>query len=215
MNAVRARGPGWTIVVPLKVLPNAKSRLATSLSPAQHAELVSAIRNDTLAAARAVAQVVVVADAPTPGADLVQRSAGLNGALRDAAAYVHRRRPEDWIAALVGDLPALRADELAAALEAACEHRCSYIADAAGTGTTLLAVAPGVPFDPQFGDGSAARHDRIAARLDAGPGLRCDVDTPEDLDAAAALGLGPATAAVFARWPRDIARSSSGGMMQP
>lgn len=207
MNAVRTPSHEWTIVVPIKVMPNAKSRLAVSLSAAHHIELVHAIRADTLAVARRVARVVVVADASTPDADLVQRSAGLNGALRDGAAYANRRWPRDGIAALVGDLPALQADELSAALAAAYEHPRSYIADAAGTGTTFLAAHAGVALDPQFGIDSAARHGATAVPLAAGPGLRCDVDTPEDLDAAVAIGLGPATATVFARWTRDIARS--------
>jgi 2-phospho-L-lactate guanylyltransferase len=197
----------WTILVPLKVLPNAKSRLAAALPSAQHAELVEAIRADTLAAARAVARVVVVADGPTRDADLVQHSPGLNGALRDAADYVRARRPAAPVAALVGDLPAARANELAAALAAAGAYRRSFVPDAAGSGTTLLAAQAGVPLDPQFGPDSAARHESAAARLLAGPGLRCDVDTVEDLHEAESLGVGPATAAVLARWTRDIARS--------
>ena len=197
----------WTIVVPLKVLPNAKSRLVASLSPAEHAELVRAIRADTLAAAREVARVVVVADVPSPDADLVQRSPGLNGAIRDAAAHVARRWPRSGVVALVGDLPALRNVELAAALDAAGEQARSYVPDAAGTGTTLLAAAPGVALAPAFGEGSAARHAAGAVRLDAGPGLRCDVDTAEDLDAAEALGLGAYTSAVLALRASNIARS--------
>lgn len=199
---------GWTIVVPLKVLPNAKSRLVASLSADEHAELVRAIRADTLAAARQVARVVVVSDVASGEADLVQRSVGLNGALRDGAAYAARRWPGDGVVALVGDLPALRPEELSAALAAAHEQPCSYVPDAAGTGTTLLAARPGLAFDPRFGEGSAARHADIAVRIDGGPGLRCDVDTAEDLDAAESLGLGPSTAAVLARWTRNIARSS-------
>lgn len=206
-NTVRARG-AWTVVVPLKVLPNAKSRLAVTLPAGRHAELVRAIRTDTLSAARRAARVIVVADAPTAEADLVQHSVGLNGALRDGAAYASRHWPRDGIVALVGDLPALRTEELSAALDAAYEHRRSYIADAAGTGTTLLAAAPGIDLEPQFGPDSASRHGATAVRLDAGPGLRCDVDTPENLETAAALGLGPATAAVCARWTRDTASSS-------
>lgn len=178
-----------------------------SLSAERHAELVRAIRTDTVAVARRVARVVVVADAPSPEADLVQRGAGLNGALRDGAAYAARRWPPDGVAALVGDLPALREQELTAALDAAYEHPRSYIPDAAGTGTTLLAAGPGVALNPQFGVESAARHASAAVRLDAGPGLRHDVDTTEDLDAVEALGVGPATAAVLARWTRDIACS--------
>lgn len=199
---------GWTIVVPLKVMPNAKTRLVASLSPEQHADLVQAIRADTLTVAREVARVVVVADRAAADADVVQRSPGLNGAVRDAAGHAAQRWPRDGIVALVGDLPALRAEELSAALVAARAHRFSYVPDAAGTGTTLLAAAPGVVPVPQFGPGSAARHAAFATLLEAGPGLRCDVDTAEDLDAAESLGVGPSTAAVLARWTRNIARSS-------
>lgn len=196
----------WTVIVPLKVLPNAKSRLAVSLTAAEHLALVEAIRADTLAAARVVARVLVVADAPSPDADLVQVSPGLNGALRDGAAHARTHWPEDGVAALVGDLPALRPDELAAVLHAPATR--GFVPDAAGTGTTLLLAAPGAHFEPHYGIGSAAAHARDAERLDAGPGLRCDVDTLADLDAARALGLGPATAAVVHRWAGRVARSS-------
>jgi 2-phospho-L-lactate guanylyltransferase len=111
------------------------------------------------------------------------------------------------VAALVGDLPALRPEELADALTAAAGHPRAFVPDAEGAGTTLLAVRPGVSLAPAFGAGSAARHGSGAVALDAGPGLRRDVDTAADLQAAADVGLGPATAAVlglatgFARSP--------------
>ena len=143
------------MLVPLRALPSAKSRLAESVPPELHADLVEAIRADTLEAvhaATAVARVVIIGDAPGSGVTLVQTSAGLNGALRDGARFAAEQWPDDGIAALVGDLPALRADELDAALAAAGGHRSAFVADAAGTGTTLLAVTPGV------GTASPVRH---------------------------------------------------------
>lgn len=195
----------WTLLVPLKSLPAAKSRLASTLGAGgRHAALVEAMRADVLAAARAtpqVARVLVVSDRAGAG-DLTQRSPGLNGALRDGAAHAAAHWPEDGIAALVGDLPALRPDELGAALDAASRHPAAFVPDVAGTGTTLLAAAPGTALRPEFGAGSAARHARHAAALsDAGAGLRHDVDTAADLDAALALGVGPATGALFDAMP--------------
>jgi 2-phospho-L-lactate guanylyltransferase len=83
--------------------------------------------------------------------------------------------------------------------------RC-FVADAAGTGTTLLTAA-GVPLDPRFGRDSAAAHAGAGAvPLDGGwPGLRRDVDTPADLAAAVRLGVGTATAALLPRVPRPAA----------
>jgi 2-phospho-L-lactate guanylyltransferase len=194
----------WTVLVPLRALPSAKSRLAATL-PADadaglHADVVAAIRADTLAgvtAAPGVARVVVIGDGPGPGVTLVQTSPGLNGALRDGADYAARHWPGDGVAALVGDLPALRAGELGAALAAAARHPRAFVPDRTGHGTTLLTAQPGRALGPRFGPGSAARHARGAARLEAGPGLRHDVDTAADLSDATALGLGPRTAAVL------------------
>jgi 2-phospho-L-lactate/phosphoenolpyruvate guanylyltransferase len=194
----------WTVLIPVRSVTEAKSRL-TAASPdrAAHERLVLAIRADTIAAAAAVAsvaRVIRVLDRPDPdGASttsFVQSAPGLNAALTEAAADAASRWPQDGIAALVGDLPALRSDELATALQAASTHRTSYVPDADGTGTTLLTAGPGVPLRPRFGAGSAARHAERAVALPAGPGLRRDVDTAADLAAAAAHGLGRATATV-------------------
>jgi 2-phospho-L-lactate guanylyltransferase len=189
----------WTVVLPVKTLPAAKTRLlSASASPAAHRRLVEAVQADTLAAARAaagVARVLIVTDrAGLPDA-FVQTRPGLNPALAEAAEHAAQEWPTDGVAALVGDLPALRPDELATALAAAAAHPRSFVPDAAGTGTTLLAARPGIVLQPAFGPGSAARHGVVAVPLEAGPGLRQDVDTAADLRAAAAVGLGPSTAA--------------------
>ena len=206
----------WTVLIPAKALPEAKTRLAgASADATAHRELVEAIRADTASAARAaanVARVVLVTDHPADVPDpliFVQRAPGLNAALTEAAADAAARWPADGVAALVGDLPALRAVELSAALDAAAQHARAFVADAPGSGTTMLTALPGHALTPQFGAGSAARHGRLAAPLPARPGLRQDVDTAADLDAALELGVGAATLRAL----RDTRDSPARGMM--
>ncbi len=193
----------WTVVIPVKALPAAKSRLApASADPDAHRRLVEAIRADTMAAAAgapSVARILLVTDAGQAGPDtVVQTRPGLNGALRDAAEHAARHWPGDGIAALVGDLPSLRSAELDDALGQAALAGGGFVADADGTGTTLLAAVPGRALEPRFGPGSASRHAEIVGALPAGAGLRRDVDTAEDLRrAAAGPGVGPRTHAVL------------------
>lgn len=194
----------WTVLIPVKALPAAKSRLLdASVDVAGHERLVRAIRADTCNAARSsadVARLVIVVDQGDGGEDLVfvQTRPGLNAALEDAAAYAAQRWPADGIAALVGDLPALRSNELTATLGTAAAHERAFTADADTTGTTLLAATPGVALRPAFGAGSAGRHAAIATALVAPPGLRRDVDTTADLRSAVVLGVGPLTRAALA-----------------
>jgi 2-phospho-L-lactate/phosphoenolpyruvate guanylyltransferase len=192
----------WTVLVPVKALPGAKSRLAEfSPDAAAHARLVHAIRDDTLgAAAKApgVARVVRIGDSPDVEHDVLQHRPGLNAALAEGAELARERWPTDGLAALVADLPALTPAELASTLALAAEHPRGFVTDAAGTGTTLLTAHPRAPFDPRFGPGSATRHGTDATALPAGPGLRQDVDTVDDLRAALLLGVGPHTVAALA-----------------
>jgi 2-phospho-L-lactate guanylyltransferase len=218
-------GVQWSVVVPAKRLDVAKTRLrpVTADLPdpaAAHAGLVLALLADTVAAALAgpaVSAVLVVTDDPAAGR-LVRRlgagtvgdepDGGLNPALAHGAGRL--RGP---VAALSSDLPALRPEELSAALAAAEEHPRAFVADAHGRGTTLL-TAVGLPLDPRFGAESARAHAEAGARLLDGdwPGLRRDVDTADDLRAAVRLGAGPHTRAALAdlRWSEG-ARSVTGG----
>lgn len=200
----------WSVVVPVKRLDVAKSRLYAPGRPRpDHEALALALATDTVAAALAagpVGRVVVVTDDPGAartvralGAAVVadEPDAGLNAALAYGAAQALVRSPADGVAVLSADLPALRPAELAAALAGAAAHPRSYVADAAGSGTTLLAALPGTDLDPRFGSGSAGAHAASGAVALTGgwPSLRRDVDTPADLAAAALLGLGPSTTA--------------------
>jgi 2-phospho-L-lactate/phosphoenolpyruvate guanylyltransferase len=204
----------WTAVLPVKVLARAKSRLAV-LAGSRRGDLALALASDTVSAVAAcpdVARVVVVTSDAKAGPRLAalgaivvldEPDAGLNAALRHGAAVASERWPDCGIAALAADLPALRPGELGRALRAASAAAggggAAFMPDAAGIGTTMYAVAPGASFRPMFGGASRARHASSGAvelSVDGVPGLRRDVDTPEDLRAAVALGAGFRTAAV-------------------
>ncbi|MGY1842242.1 2-phospho-L-lactate guanylyltransferase [Modestobacter sp. SYSU DS0875] len=206
----------WSVVVPAKRLASAKTRLAPlttglgSEATARHEELVLALLADTVAAALAadaVAGVLVVTDEPRAAAVATALGAatvgdepdrGLNAALAHGAAHA-RRTGAAAVAALSSDLPALRPAELTAALQEAVAQPRAFVADAAGTGTTLLCAGPGVGLDPRFGPASAVAHAASGAVPLSGsrPGLRRDVDTPADLRAAERLGLGPRSTALL------------------
>lgn len=193
------------LLVPVKAWPRAKSRL--QIPGVGTATLAAAFAADALEAALAAAlvrEVVVVTDAADLAVAgvriLADRGEGdLNAALRAAADEVRDRDPEAVVAAMCADLPCLRAVELDAALAQAAGRR-AFVADADGTGTTLLVAAAGAPLDPHFGPGSATEHrasQAVALDLDV-PTLRRDVDTDADLAAAVTLGVGPRTRAVLA-----------------
>jgi 2-phospho-L-lactate guanylyltransferase len=222
----------WSLVIPVKVLALAKSRLA-GLTGIVRSDLALAMAADTIAAAAAaesVGTVLVVTDDPAVtdvaaalGAQVLpdRPAAGLNEALAYGAAYARARWPERGRAGLAGDLPAARPDELTAALAAAARLGAAFVPDADGTGTVLYAVAPGTEFRPQFGPGSRDRH-LASGAVEIGPGeigaddvegvaapgalagLRQDVDTVEDLRRAAELGLGQRTSALLAAGARIL-----------
>jgi 2-phospho-L-lactate guanylyltransferase len=124
---------------------------------------------------------------------------GLDAAVRVGRDAALLADPEAGVAVLLGDVPALRPDDLAVALEAASAHPLAVVPDAQGTGTVLLTARPGGRLRPAFGAGSAARHEAAGhRRLDLDlPRLRTDVDDDRGLTAALRLGVGPATTAVL------------------
>jgi 2-phospho-L-lactate guanylyltransferase len=200
----------WSLVIPVKVLAEAKSRLA-ALAGKRRAELALALAADTVAAVLAcpeAAQVIVVTDDEVAAGQLGELGAqvvadeprdGLNAALKHGAAYASARWPHSGTAALSADLPALRPQEIGRALGAAAAWPSAFVPDAPGEGTTLYTAAPGVAFTPMFGHGSRARHAAAGAtelRLPDISSLRRDVDTPDDLRGAQRLGLGARTSAL-------------------
>ena len=129
---------GWTVLLPVKVLAQAKSRLA-ALAGERRLELALALASDTVSAVVAcpeVARVIVVTTDPVAGPRLSSLGAlivpearpvaggrdsrqsawpspdgsqhQLNAALLHGAAVAARRWPGTGLAALTADLPALR-----------------------------------------------------------------------------------------------------------
>lgn len=202
----------WSLVVPLKPLRLAKSRLAQAAGDVRRRRLALAFAQDTVAAALSCAlvrDVSVVTDDPTAadglsalGARIVPDApgAGLNAALAHGARAVRARRPAAPVAALNADLPALRPEELARVLSAAAVFPRAFLADASGIGTTLLAAGPSVELSPAFGGPSRLRHlssGAVEIDLAGVDSVRRDVDTGDDLLVASALGLGPHTASRY------------------
>ncbi len=220
-------------MLPVKGGPSAKTRLRRDLDRTAMAAawagtevgyaggsglsvaLGAAIAMDTVAAAAAcpvVSQVVVVsADAAVrqwagASARVVAESAPGAGLLAAVADGLAAAGPSP-VAVLLGDLPAMRPDDLTEVLAAAQELLTGpdappmvALGDADGEGTVMVAARRPVDVAAAFGPDSLRLHRRRGAlTLDgAFERLRRDVDTVADLHHAAALGLGRHTAAVLA-----------------
>lgn len=196
------------LVIAVKRLGIAKTRLAPVFSVETRERVVLAMLIDTITAASgvpALRSITVVT--PDEDAAAAARQLGaqvladptpdghpdpLNNAI--GAAEDALRPTTSNIVVLQGDLPALQTRELAEAITAARAFPRSYVSDRHGTGTSAL-FAFGTQLDPLFGADSAARHGHSGAfeLTGAWPGLRCDIDTPADLQIARQLGLGAAT----------------------
>ena len=200
----------WTLVLPLKPLALAKSRLAEATGPLRP-ELALAFALDTVAAAlrsRTVARALVVTDDPLAAAQLAALgalvvadfpAAGLNAALAHGVEVARSAHGAGSVAAMSADLPALRPQELDQVLTAAAAYPRAFLADTQLVGTTVLTAASGTALAPDFGGTSRLRHAASGAyelTLRDVPSIRRDVDTPDDLRAALRLGTGPQTAAL-------------------
>ena len=156
MRPLRHRA--WDVIVPIKRLAAAKSRLH-GLEGAHRQRLALSFALDAVHAARSAAGVgrvfVVTRDAHAGAALALQgarivgerRGPGLNPAIEagvDAALDGNQLRR---IAVMTGDVPAVTPGEIDAALASAEAHPRAVLADADGTGTVLLTANP-FPTDP-------------------------------------------------------------------
>ncbi len=212
----------WIVVVPFKGAADGKSRLAAEFDARERAVIAFAFLVDTLAAARAVpavARVIVVSGRPGLGTELSAAlparpgsvpaavevvddpGGGINAAI---AAGVARGREVDalaFVAALTGDLASLNPSDLEGGLmlaetAASAGHAVSFVADHHASGTTMVAVAPGVDAETHFGVRSSAAHitaGYLPLAVPAESSLRFDIDDANDLARAWSAGLGDAT----------------------
>lgn len=186
------------IAIPVKPFGVAKARLRPVLSARQRSLLGKAIAAHTVSEARATgARVAVVTGDPGVaewarglGVEVVDESseygAGLNGAAA-AATTEARRIGSDWMI-LHADLPHLDRSDLDNAIDRFTPGRY-VLSPSYDGGTTLLMGTGQFPF--RYGPGSFHHHLRSAgeaAEVLVRTGLALDLDTPNDLEAARALG---------------------------
>lgn len=200
----------WAVVVPVKDLMLAKTRLNVG---AYRPQLALAFARDTVAAlgrAHNVGAIYVVSSDPAVRTTLQRpdvcflhdRAGGLNRTLATALAAAHARTATPNLAVVMADLPALRPEHFVRAGAAALRSPRSFVIDADGHGTTaLFLTGDATPSTPCFGPDSHLEHARsgaVALAVDGIDGLRRDVDLLEHLDAARRLGLGAHSSAVLA-----------------
>lgn len=187
------------VVIPVRALEGAKSRLGQALDAEERRDLVTRLLEGTIAAAgratRVDSVVVVSPDQATLALAvaagvraLPQHGGGLNAAIgqaRDVAL-------EEAVRALLvlpGDLPFIDGaaiDALVAATDPDDGPLVAVVADRHGRGTNALLLRPPDVIDSAFGGDSRDAHAHRARAAGArylewnGP-LRIDVDTPDDL----------------------------------
>ncbi len=180
------------VLIPIKPLRIAKTRLARMLTPDERAGLVLWMLDRVLMSCR---------EAGLPEVDLVggderiaelgrrygarvlpELGSGLNQTLGQALATVG-----EACLVLAADLPLLRPEDLLRLLRPWEERRAAVLAPSRDGGTNALLRPPACPFTPAFGPGSAQRHrmQLVAAGASVEEvqtlGLLHDVDRPEDL----------------------------------
>ena len=188
------------IVIPVRSLTDGKRRLAPVLEPDERAGLVRRMFLRTLEAAIEAGPPVLVVS-PDPAALNLARDRGATGleetrpvelnhalelAAREAAA-----RGATSLLVVSADLPDLEAADLRAMLPpstAPADAVARIAPDAEGIGTNALFVRPPDLLAFEFGETSCRRHVEQArargARVERveRPGLRFDLDTPDDLE---------------------------------
>lgn len=195
MSSSRADLPQVTVIVPIKRLGTAKTR--THLSAHERAGLALDLMSGTVRAAlaaTAVARVIVVtadqdaaAAATALGAVVVPEPeiGGLNQALAAGREYACGQFPDADVALVVGDLAALRPEDLDTVVaEFRTTREPLLVADHLGTGTTMLMHDPSTAPPLLFGPDSASRHQGAGYRLFPGApaSTRHDVDSPADVE---------------------------------
>lgn len=214
---------GIWCVIPIKDLANAKTRLAPALSPEERRGLFTAMAEDVLtaaAAAKGLAGVLVLSNDGTArelaarhGARVEQEpeNVGQSAAVARAAAIV-MAEGADGVLTLPADAPLATAAEIDAVLarHPAGRPAMTIVPDHARRGSNCLALTPGGLIPLHFGHVSFAPHLAEAEKIgvvpriiDDLPGIALDVDTPEDL--AKALAVGRETRAMAYARDRGIA----------
>jgi 2-phospho-L-lactate guanylyltransferase len=197
------------VLVPVKPLDQAKSRLAGALAPAERASLVQSLLERTVGILRqvpAIAEILIVTGDPavagwaSQAGNRVLRTGcepDLNRELASATRLVQEQHAEG-VLILHADLPRVTAaDVQAMAARAAAAPIVILAPDRHRRGTNALLCAPPGLIEYRFGPDSFALHCAQAQAAGAAleicnaPGLALDLDLPEDLELLRADVQGP------------------------
>jgi 2-phospho-L-lactate guanylyltransferase len=189
------------VIIPVKPLNRAKSRLSQVLAPAQRQELAETMFRHVLQVVNKVPQIMgtlvvsrdgrALAIAREYGARTVQESGTpeLNSALMRATQVVARWRGSG-VLILPADLPVISEADLAGILELAQHNPSVVIAtDDHEDGTNAMLIRPPGLMPYAYGTGSFQRHVALARKAGAdvqvyhSKGLALDIDVPADLEA--------------------------------
>ncbi|MDF3307920.1 2-phospho-L-lactate guanylyltransferase [Rhodococcus sp. T2V] len=202
---------GYAVVVPIRSLRTAKSRLQTE-SDVMRAQLALAFFLDTITAlerSTEVERIVVVSrDATVQGwvrgrCDIVpDGEIGLPAAIDRGIERLRRLRHSGSVAVVLPDLPYATTDAFDLLLASARGRLRAFLADVAGTGTTCVTAASTEAVVHRFGPNSARAHTEAGlAALDVPvPNLRNDIDVLDDLRQRHAQSPGNATKKILDRW---------------
>jgi 2-phospho-L-lactate guanylyltransferase len=178
------------VLVPVKRLDAAKSRLAPALSATERAALMRELLEKVLAAVSAAdVGPVTVVSAERLELNGVPRWNDLGLEWNEALSAAMRAVVTEPVAAIVSaDLPLLAPDEVRELVRATPEQGIA-IARALDGGTNAVSMRPPGALTTRFGEPASARaHADAATALGLAqqivdlPGLAFDVDTPADLE---------------------------------
>lgn len=207
---------GLAVLVPVKVLDNAKTRLASLLTLAERQRLawvlLERVLGELAGLPAGLRRVVVSSYGPaleragTLGFQIIrEESQRSESDSVDHASAVLEAQGIRGVLRLPLDLPLFTAEALAPVLAAAAAgQRAVVVPSRDGTGTNALYRSPPTLFPSRFGPGSRALHEREArarterlAVLEV-PALALDIDEPEDVAELLRLGV-PCPAADYLR----------------
>lgn len=185
------------VLIPLKRLDAAKTRLAPALTSAERGRLMAGMLARVARAALGAGAGRVALASSDPAAPDLARRLGVecvsDGGLPWNEGLVHARslllRPAAAVLYLAGDLPLVEVADVTALVEAGGDET-AVIGRAHDGGTNALWVCPAAALVPAFGAAGSASvhvaraHERgLAAVIVDRPGIARDVDTPADLAA--------------------------------
>jgi len=186
-------GPRIEAVIPLKDPALGKTRLASALTPAVRAQLVTTMLAQVSACLHGVARLARVhvltsewRSVPERCSHLADDGLELNAAIARAAQQLAQSGVAQLLV-IAADLPLIDARSIEALLDCAAPDRVVAAADWTGRGTNALLWSPAHALEPRFGPESLRAHAASARRLGLSfsaledPQLAFDLDEPAQL----------------------------------